>query len=48
MPTDTGSYFYIGDNAYTGDIDFNTYKIFNIDNVLYEMQLLNFNDGWNS
>jgi hypothetical protein len=36
-PSDSGSYFYIGDNVYSGDVDYNTYKIFNIDNVFYEM-----------
>lgn len=43
-----GSYFYIGDNLYSGDLDYNETKIFSIDNVLYEMYLLNFSDGWNS
>jgi len=46
-PTDSGSYFYIGDNVYSGDVDYHTRKIFKIDNVLYEMLLLNFSEGWN-
>jgi len=46
-PTDSGSYFYIGDNVYSGDVDYHTHKIFKIDNVFYEMLLLNFSEGWN-